>query len=97
MRIEEVVSRYGRQEYGRYAPKKGAFKTTAGSRGDSQGCYDMLSLSLDIIDPGNEFADLVAFTRMIPGETAKEWVRAALYRDGFQDDGLIDKLIMEIL
>jgi len=57
----------------------------------------MLSLSMEIIDPSDGFADLVAFTRMIPFDTAQEWVKNAFCRDGFKEEALIDKLIIEAL
>jgi hypothetical protein len=97
MRIEQVISQYGSQEFGRHAQKKGAERTMFGSRRATRGCVDMLSLSPDSIDPLSGLTDLIGFARLIPDDTAKEWVRSSFFRQGFDENGLIDKLIIEIL
>ena len=97
MRIEQVISRYGNQEYDQLVKKRLRHRTAFKGRSSLEGCVDMLSLSMEIIDTSDGFADLVAFTRMIPDETAKEWVKNAFGRAGSREDGLIDKLIIEIL
>jgi hypothetical protein len=96
MRIEQVISRYGNQEYRQNDKKKAGPAFTSTARCASKGCIDMISLSEDAPPRRELYGDLISFTRMIPDEVATVWVNNAFFGDCAKDEGLLDKIIIEV-
>jgi hypothetical protein len=97
MRIEQVMSRYGDREYDKQAKKRLSSRVPFATHSMPRGCIDMLSLSAETAENHDNLTELVAFARMISDDRAKEWVKNVFHTAGSKEDGLINKLIIEIL
>ena len=97
MRIEQVMSHCGDREYNKQAKRRLSSRAPFATHPLSYGCIDMLSLSAETAENHDDLTELVAFARMIPDDQAKEWVKNAFHAAGSKEDGLVDKLIIEIL